>query len=57
MWIVSVATALVAIGLGFILGYHWTKYSDSPYTARLSILVYFGGIAVLLTTMFGATAI
>jgi hypothetical protein len=57
MWIIGTATALVAIGLGIILSYHWTKYSGSPYTAKLSILVYFGGIAGLLAAMFGAAAI
>ena len=53
MWIVAAATAIVTIGLGAILGYHWSRYSGDPRIARFSILTYSAVSLILLLAMVG----
>ncbi len=54
LWIVFLMSALLYVGYGIVLAYHWVRWSGSVATATLAILLYGSAGAFLFSVMLGA---
>lgn len=52
--IVWIAAVMLCVGLGFILSYHWYRYSLHKSTASLALTVYSVISAIILFALFAA---
>ena len=54
LWIVFLMAALLYVGYGIVLAYHWVRWSGSVATSTLAILLYGSAGAFLFSVMLGA---
>ncbi|OGG60162.1 hypothetical protein A2765_01170 [Candidatus Kaiserbacteria bacterium RIFCSPHIGHO2_01_FULL_56_24] len=53
-WAIFLGATALALVLGFILSFHWYRYSSNQNVAFISTLVYGGGCLLILALLLGA---
>ena len=54
VWVVFVASAMLATALGAILSYHWFRHAMNHLAAMSALVVYTIGCVFFLTLLFAA---
>jgi hypothetical protein len=52
-WAIFLGATALSVGLGFVLSFHWYRYSSNQNVAFISTLVYGGGCLVILALLLG----